>query len=143
MEANDRAAGRRFSIAEANALLPRLERQLRRVRTLLRRAEALRREALALERVGVLPSGAPILSADVRRARRAHEDLCAEATGLLEAIAATGCQIRDVRAGLVDFPARLDGQDVLLCWKVGETAIAYYHSEEDGDQGRRPLPGAG
>ncbi|MBI3448349.1 MAG: DUF2203 domain-containing protein [Acidobacteria bacterium] len=51
-----------------------------------------------------------------------------------------GCQIKDVRAGLVDFPARLYGKEVLLCWKVGEDSVAYYHDLESGYSGRRPIP---
>jgi hypothetical protein len=50
-----------------------------------------------------------------------------------------GAQVKDADEGLVDFPAlRADGE-VLLCWKLGEDEIAYWHSLEDGFAGRRPL----
>jgi hypothetical protein len=49
--------------------------------------------------------------------------------------------LRDVATGLVDFPAVVDGQDAFLCWRLGEAEVAYWHSPDDGFQGRRPLPG--
>ena len=42
--------------------------------------------------------------------------------------------------GLVDFPARIEGEIVFLCWRSDEEAIAYYHRIEDGYAGRHPLP---
>lgn len=42
--------------------------------------------------------------------------------------------------GLVDFPARIDGEDVLLCWRSDEPAIRYYHGVEEGYAGRKPIP---
>jgi hypothetical protein len=51
-----------------------------------------------------------------------------------------GCQIKDIRMGLVDFPSRLFGKEVLLCWRVGEEAVEYYHDLESGYSGRQPIP---
>ncbi|HET6266223.1 MAG TPA: DUF2203 family protein [Acidobacteriota bacterium] len=41
--------------------------------------------------------------------------------------------------GLVDFPAMLDGEEILLCWKYGEKTIRYYHGLTEGFAGRKPL----
>ena len=41
--------------------------------------------------------------------------------------------------GLVDFPSERDGEPVLLCWRLGEDEIAWYHGHDDGFAGRRPL----
>jgi hypothetical protein len=47
----------------------------------------------------------------------------------------------EVKAGyLVDFPARIGGEDVLLCWRPGEEAVAWYHGLHEGMMGRKPLP---
>lgn len=51
-----------------------------------------------------------------------------------------GCQLKDIQAGLVDFPARLFGKDVLLCWRVGEETVGYYHDLSAGYAGRQPIP---
>jgi hypothetical protein len=50
-----------------------------------------------------------------------------------------GAQVKDADEGLVDFPALRDGDEVLLCWKLGEAEVGYWHSLEDGFAGRRPL----
>ena len=59
----------------------------------------------------------------------------------LEAIGALGVQVKDLDRGLVDFPCqRPDGETVLLCWRLGEGDVAYWHAVEDGFAGRKPLP---
>ena len=50
-----------------------------------------------------------------------------------------GVQVKDLEAGLLDFPCRLDDQVVLLCWRMGETAIEHWHTVEQGFQGRQPV----
>ena len=57
----------------------------------------------------------------------------------LEAIEDLGAQPKDLDTGLVDFPSIVDGQQVLLCWKLGEDSIRYYHGYEEGFSGRKPL----
>jgi hypothetical protein len=51
-----------------------------------------------------------------------------------------GVLVKDLDAGLVDFPARHNGEDVLLCWQVGEDEIAHWHGLDEGFAGRKPLP---
>jgi hypothetical protein len=51
-----------------------------------------------------------------------------------------GVLVKDLDRGLVDFPARRAGEDVLLCWQVGEGEVAHWHGVEEGFAGRRPLP---
>lgn len=50
-----------------------------------------------------------------------------------------GCELKDLDAGLVDFPHHRDGQIVFLCWKRGEARIEYWHDLESGFAGRQPL----
>jgi hypothetical protein len=57
----------------------------------------------------------------------------------LAEIDAIGVQVKDIDAGLLDFPCRLDDQVVLLCWRMGETTIEHWHTMEAGFQGRQPL----
>ena len=51
-----------------------------------------------------------------------------------------GVLVKDLDTGLVDFPARHDGEDVLLCWQLGEDEIAFWHGVDEGFAGRKPLP---
>ena len=50
-----------------------------------------------------------------------------------------GVILRDIRSGLLDFPAKKGAVDYYLCWRLGERDIDYWHLENDGFQGRRPL----
>ncbi len=47
--------------------------------------------------------------------------------GFSQEIEQLGAQIGDVPAGTIDFPALLDGREVLLCWSPGETEVAHWH----------------
>ena len=54
-----------------------------------------------------------------------------------------GIQVKGVAPALLDFPARavVDGEEqvVLLCWREGEDALAWYHPVETGYLGRAPI----
>ena len=67
------------------------------------------------------------------------EVLAAELVECIDGIQALGAQVKDLDTGLVDFPSLRDGQEVLLCWRVGEPEIAFWHHPEEGFAGRRPL----
>jgi hypothetical protein len=54
-----------------------------------------------------------------------------------------GALVKDLDSGLVDFPARMGGEDVLLCWQLGEERIEFWHGPEEGYAGRKPLAGGG
>jgi hypothetical protein len=58
----------------------------------------------------------------------------------LSSIAATGLQIKGVAPLLLDFPAELGGEPVLLCWLEGDVDLAWYHRVDVGFAGRRRLP---
>lgn len=50
-----------------------------------------------------------------------------------------GIEPKSAVEGVVDFPARFEGRDVYLCWKLGEAEVLYWHEIDGGFQGRRPL----
>ncbi len=60
--------------------------------------------------------------------------------GAVEELQALGVLVKDLDRGLVDFPALREGEEVLLCWQVGEGEVAYWHGLEEGFAGRKPLP---
>jgi hypothetical protein len=65
--------------------------------------------------------------------------LAAELRELVDRLAALGVQVKDVEAGLLDFPSIRGDEEVLLCWRVGEVAVEWWHGQEDGFAGRRPI----
>jgi hypothetical protein len=52
---------------------------------------------------------------------------------------AWGISLRDIGTGLVDFPALVNGRPIWLCWKLGESNIAWWHELDAGVAGRKPL----
>jgi len=69
-------------------------------------------------------------------------DLILEMQKYIEELEELGCSFKDwnFTVGLVDFPAIIDGEEVLLCWKSDEETIRYYHTPEAGFAGRKPIP---
>ena len=60
--------------------------------------------------------------------------------GAVEELQELGVLVKDLDRGLVDFPALRDGEEVLLCWQVGEDEVSFWHGLEEGFAGRKPLP---
>ena len=71
--------------------------------------------------------------------RLQHQKLAETFSSALTQIIETGCVIKDLDVGLLDFPAIIDHQDVYLCWKLGEDRIRFYHRQDEGFSGRKPL----
>ena len=119
---------RRFTAEEAGEELGELRARLPRLR------EARQQLLDSSERItaAVEVDGGGIEGSDWFRAQ---ESLKAELLWLAD----RGILLRDPDSGLVDFPAERDGERVFLCWRLGEDRIAWYHGEEAGFSGRRPL----
>jgi hypothetical protein len=119
-----------FTVEEANALLPRVEPVLRR----LRDAKAMLTDE---EAHAVLAEAGPTNGGgDV--GRRVGEAFL-EVRRLLGALQEAGVVVRDIDRGLIDFPALRDGEEVYLCWEAGENEITHWHDLEGGYGGRQPL----
>jgi hypothetical protein len=65
-----------------------------------------------------------------------------ELNEFMEELGGIGCSYKDpqFKLGLVDFPAVIDGEEVLLCWRSDEPSVAFYHAPEAGYAGRKPIP---
>jgi hypothetical protein len=50
-----------------------------------------------------------------------------------------GIHLKDRRLGLVDFPGEIDGRPVLLCWRLGEPEVQFWHEIGAGFSGRQPV----
>ena len=89
--------------------------------------------------LAVASNGGNMTKPEVESLRAELERSHAEIRGLVDEIAGHGVQVKDVDGGLLDFPALREGQQVLLCWRVGEERIAHWHTGESGFAGRQPL----
>ena len=100
-------------------------------------AEAQIRQAELVTRIA--GNGGDLTPGDVRAAAEA---VAREADGIAECVRRiddAGVQVKDLDEGLLDFPAQRGGEQILLCWKVGEPEVAYWHGVDEGFAGRKPL----
>ena len=122
-----------FTIAEANALLPR-------IRVIMEAMLVIRQEAMALR-----PEVWPVLEKAMGNggSRKAGEllELFQKFEKLLTELQSYGCELKGLEQGLVDFPAIMQGQQVYLCWQYNEPEIAFWHGIDAGFAGRQPLKG--
>ena len=128
-----------FTIEEAQSLLPVLESLLKRAIEGKREAEQVETGLSELAR-RVSDSGG--MRVDVANVAKLRADMEAHMQRVRESIAeidSIGVQVKDIENGLLDFPCSMDGQLVLLCWRMGETSIDHWHTMESGFQGRQPL----
>ena len=68
-----------------------------------------------------------------------HQQLASTLKAALNRILETGCLIKDLEVGLLDFPALINNEEVYLCWRLGEDRIRFYHRQDEGFAGRKPL----
>ncbi len=129
---------RHFSPEEANA-------ELEDVRPLVEQmVEHRRAHIAALEQQEALEArirgnGGGIPPATLADAAAAVEREARSLARAVDAIARHGAEVKDIDEGLIDFPALHHGETVLLCWKLGEDEIRFWHRIEDGFAGRRPV----
>jgi hypothetical protein len=129
---------RHFTLEQANAALVE-------VRPLAEQMVAHRREvAILLSRRAELTSTIAGNGGDLDPGElaRVEAEIAEQAKGVAQCvnrIHGLGAQVKDADEGLVDFPARREDEEILLCWKLGEDEIAFWHGLEDGFAGRRPV----
>jgi hypothetical protein len=132
-------AERYFTPDEANEAL-------REVRPLVARMVARRRRLRdAQERHGgymtaIGGNGGGIQPGELARAGATLEQCAIAVAECVERIRGLGIHVKDLDTGLVDFPALRAGEEVLLCWRLGEPEVGYWHGVDEGFAGRRPLP---
>jgi len=131
---------RSFTVLEVEALIPDLESTFSQ---LLQLRVGLRGFAKKLEAAGVDAESeaepADDEPAEVAQARAMFRGYYEALSERLERIRALGGDVKDLDLGLVDFPGRRGDDDVLLCWKLGEKRIQFWHPVDEGFSGRRPV----
>jgi len=128
-----------FTLEEAQTLLPILRNLLTRAIDGKQTIEESEKEFQDLNHRILLSGGLFVDVPKVAR-RRAERDKAVQGTkDALAEIEAIGVQVKDLDIGLLDFPCVVDDQVVLLCWKLGEEKIEYWHGLEEGFRGRKRI----
>ena len=134
---------RLFTVAEVNALIPKLNLLMREAMELHKRASALQ-EALTEERDRIRASGGAMVDQHDWKAKTERLDGYAiEVNQVLKEIQELGGVTKDIETGLVDFPGLVQTagpRPVNLCWRHGEDAVRFWHGFDEGFAQRKPLP---
>jgi len=128
-----------FTIDEAQSLLPVLESLLKRAIEGKGAAEQVEANLSELSRRIYLSGGLRVNLSEVAQQRAEMESQLLRVRESIAEIDSIGVQVKDLDTGLLDFPFRLDEEIVLLCWRMGETAIEHWHTVDAGFQGRQPV----
>lgn len=122
---------RYFTRDEAETLLPRLVPGLLRIKKEKERVDAKLKEWGLVDKAGQADKAALLRGQIEFLAKSLQEEI--------EEVQKHGCLLKDLNQGLVDFPARVEGREGYLCWRLGESAIRHWHGLSEGYQGRKPL----
>ena len=126
-----------FTLEEAQSLLPVMESLLKRAMEGKQAADQVEADLSELARRIYVSGGMTVDVAKVAKQRAEMESHLKQVRESVAEIDAIGVQVKDLEAGLLDFPCRIDDQIVLLCWRMGEPSIEHWHTVESGFQGRQ------
>jgi len=128
-----------FSLDEAQSLLPVLESLLKRAIEGKKIAEENETKLHELRQRIFLSGGMQVNVLSATRLRAEVDKFVQQAKDAVAEIDAIGVQVKDLDMGLLDFPHMIDGEIVLLCWKMGESRIDFWHTVDAGFRGRQPI----
>ena len=130
---------RHFTLAQAEQLLPEVEQALR--DALFHKSEyQAAEEELNQSTQRIRMAGGSRVNPAPFLALRARRDTSAAALKeSFERIEEIGVLIKDLDIGLIDFPTQFHGEEVYLCWKLGESGIRFWHGVHEGFRGRKPI----
>lgn len=124
------APQRYFTVEQAEALLPSLEKVMSNIRELKKRVDV---------KLNAAREDLPEDPTELVVTKGQLDFLISEINEQLRTVYNMGCLPKDLDLGLVDFPARIEGKEGYLCWKSGEKRIEYWHDLTEGYRGRKPL----
>ena len=128
-----------FTRTEAGRTRRELEPFLIEAMGVRKKLSVLEQELAAVSTRIMMMGGVLVPYAKLAEKRMEHQSLAEIMKTNLEKILSTGCLIKDLDIGLLDFPAIVNNEEVYLCWKLGEDRIRYYHRQNEGYAGRKPL----
>ena len=130
---------RTFTLSEAQSLLPILESLLRSAIDGKKLIEQVDAELQEVAHRVFLNGGTLLQVVPLARRKAERQKALQRVKDAVAEIHATGVQVKDLDIGLLDFPCVVEGEVVLLCWKLGEKDISHWHGVTEGFAGRKPI----
>jgi hypothetical protein len=130
---------RRFTLEEAESLLPEIEDSLRQAISLKAEYELAEGELQSIGRRVTMMGGVLIDREEIQRHKQQRDRSAEGLKAAIEQIQELGCVIKDLDVALIDFTTLYRGEEVYLCWKLGESGIRFWHGTHEGFAGRKPI----
>ena len=130
---------RYFTLQQAEELLPDVESAIREAISLKSEYQEAEAEWQRFSQRIMLLGGVLVDHSRLVEQKNNRETTAARLKQVLEKIQDYGCLVKDLDIGLIDFPTRFRGEEVYLCWKLGETGIQFWHGIHEGFRGRKPI----
>jgi len=130
---------RRFTLQEAESVLPEIEASLREAISLKSEFELAEGELQSINRRVMMLGGMLIDREEIQRLKQRRDSSAEGLKAAIGKIQEFGCVIKDLDVGLVDFTTLFRGEEVFLCWKLGESGIRFWHGTHEGFAGRKPI----
>ena len=127
-------AGKYFTVESA-------QKQLKKIKISLLKLQSIKKAIDAITSVRIDPKEIEyeeFIETSTKLSKEFHK-LSYEFYKELERLEKTGCVLKDLEQGLVDFYCRFEGRDIFLCWRLGEDRIKAWHEIEEGFAGRQPI----
>ena len=133
---------KRFTLETAEGLLPEIEKRLRGAIAFKAAFDEAQGELHAIGQRVMMLGGVLVDREKVNQNKLRRDQYAEKLKTTIENIQELGCIIKDLDIGLVDFPTLFRGEEVYLCWKLGEPGIEFWHGTQEGFAGRKRIDDA-
>ncbi len=130
---------RRFTLIEAESLLPAVRKNIQEAVSSKTQYQEAEEFLQSLAQRVMLMGGVVLDREGIREMRERRDESGQRLKTALEELQEIGCLVKDLDTGLVDFPTLFRGEEVYLCWKLGEAGITFWHGVSEGFAGRKPI----
>jgi len=128
-----------FTLQQAQKALPEVESAIREAISLKAEYQRAEAEWQGFARRVALQGGVMADHSQLLEQKKHRESTALGLKQAIERIHESGCLVKDLDIGLIDFPTLLRGEEVYLCWRLGESGIRFWHGVSEGFRGRKEI----
>ena len=128
-----------FTLQQAEKILPDVETAIREAITAKADYERTESEWQSVSQRVAIMGGMRVDRARLMEQKNGQEAAARAFQQAVERVHDFGCLVKDLDIGLIDFPTLFQGEEVYLCWKLGERGIGFWHGVTEGFRGRKPI----
>jgi hypothetical protein len=130
---------KRFTLAEAQRLIPQVDRLLRDAVALKTEYDDAEKAIQSMSERVMMMGGMVVDRNQALESRNRRDSAAGRLRAAIDEVQEIGCIVKDLDMGLIDFPTMFRGVEVYMCWKLGETAIGFWHGVDEGFRGRKAI----